>query len=175
MLCEISKKFFEMLTAITSEQKIPVEYSEGLLLYHAETDLLQMIGENPGANVSLLSEKLGVTKSAVTQMSARLTEKGLIEKYMVDANRKERYFKLTTSGESVRKLHEEYHRDASARLRNYLCSLSPEEKITITGFMEAMKTYMPVCAFPCVCQNGKTPCLSRGYSPDGETGKCRPE
>ena len=102
MQCEIAKRFFEMLAAVSAEQKTPVEYGDGQALYRAEISLLEKIDEYPAANVSALSARSGVTKSAVTQMSAKLTEKGLIEPYQNPGNKKERYFRLTEAGRKAR-------------------------------------------------------------------------
>ena len=151
MLCEIVRNFFELLSAVTAQQKLPVEYMEGQVLYHAEMELLQQIFENPGANVSDLSRLSGVTKSAVTQMSAKLLSKGLIEKYSVEGNKKEKYFRLTDAGDAVRLARIRYHSEAADEMKSYLCSLQGNDKITIMNFMNKMKKCLPVCAFPCQC------------------------
>lgn len=151
MQCEIARRFFEMLSAITTEQKIPREYSGGHMLYHAEIDLLGKIDEYPGANVSMLSLKSGVTKSAVTQMSVKLMNKGLIECYQNPKNKKEKYFRLTKAGQEVRIGHAAYNRMAADEIRNYLCSMNEADKKIILQFLDKMKQYMPLCSFPCQC------------------------
>lgn len=159
MQCEIARQFFDMLTAITSEQKIPREYTPGQVLYHAEIDLLEKIEANPASNVSTLSVKSGVTKSAVTQMSRKLLEKGLIETYQDPKNKKEKYFRLTRSGKAVREKHAEYNRQAADKMRAYLCSMNAEHKKIIVEFLSMMKTYMPMCAFACRCTQTGVPCF----------------
>ena len=91
MQCEMARQFFDMLTVITAKQKIPKEYADGQVLYNAEIELLEKIYQYPQANISILSVKLGVTKSAVTQMSIKLLDKGLIEKFQDSKNKKEKY------------------------------------------------------------------------------------
>lgn len=151
MQCEIVAKFFDLLSAITAQQKLPTQYAGGQVLYHAEMELLQQISENPGANVSDLSRISGVTKSAITQMSAKLLDKGVIEKYSVSTNKKEKYFRLSEAGEAARRAQGEYYQDASEEMRVYLCSLEGRDKQTILEFMEKMKKCMPVCTFTCEC------------------------
>lgn len=51
----------------------------------------------------MLSAKLGVTKSAVTQMNAKLLDKGLIERFQDYKNKKEKYFRLTNEGKKPEK------------------------------------------------------------------------
>ncbi|PWL70769.1 MAG: hypothetical protein DBY25_07555 [Clostridiales bacterium] len=159
MQCEIARQFFEMLSAIAAEQKIPREYCGGYVLYRAEINLLEKIEEYPESNVSMLSVKSGVTKSAVTQMSIKLLEKGLIERYQSPKNKKEKYFRLTPAGQEARKGHAEYNQKAADQIRSYLCSLNSEEKRTILGFMEVMRQYMPLCTFPCQCNSKENSCF----------------
>ena len=151
MQCEIVKNFFELLSSITAQQKLPVEYVEGQPLYHAEMELLQQIYENPDANVSDLSRLSAVTKSAVTQTSAKLLSKGLIEKYSAEGNKKEKYFRLTDEGENMRLARIRYYSEAADEMKSYLCSLQGNDKLTIMNFMNKMKKCLPVCAFPCQC------------------------
>ncbi len=157
MQCEFARQFFEMLAAVTAVQKAPRTYCGGQTLYHAEIDLLKKIDENPTANVSMLSEKSGVTKSAVTQMSGKLLNKGFIEQYQDPKNKKEKYFRLTQEGQQVCREHAECNKNAAGEMCSYLSSLSERDKNTILEFMKRMTQYMPICSFLCECdQKGNT-------------------
>lgn len=161
MQCEISKIFFDMLEEIFAEQKQPLDCGGKFKLYRSEINLLELIGNCPESNVSKLSEKSSVTKSAVTQISVKLCEKGLIETYKSPHNKKEKYFRLTSAGEEAKQQYEELNRKAAANMRAYLCALSIDEKKTIMEFMQKAKEYMPVCTFSCACEaDNKAPCLS---------------
>lgn len=150
MQCEISKQFFDMLGEIAAGQKQPLDCG-GQLLHRSEINMLELIESSPNANVSALSEKSGTTKSAVTQISVRLCEKGLIETYKNPHNKKEKYFRLTENGTQAKKRYEELNTNAAAKMRGYLCSLSAEEKLTIMRFIQKSKEYMPLCSFSCSC------------------------
>lgn len=158
MQCEIAKRFFEMLAAVSAEQKAPVEYGDGQALYRAEINLLEKIDEYPTANVSALSARSGVTKSAVTQMSAKLTEKGLIEPYQNPGNKKERYFRLTEAGRKARNAWAESNRTAAEEMRGYLCAMDPADKRAVLKFIETMGRYLPVCGFACRCETNEGSC-----------------
>ena len=161
MQCEMARQFFDMLTVITAKQKIPKEYADGQVLYNAEIELLEKIYQYPEANISILSVKLGVTKSAVTQMSIKLLDKELIEKFQDSKNKKEKYFRLTNEGKKARETYMAHHDQASNEMRAYLCSLNENDKNTILTFMKMMKQYMPVYTFPCQCgTNQKSCCLA---------------
>lgn len=158
--CEIVGRFFETMQAVAAEQKIPGDYGTGHLFFHSELDLLEKIHQHPNCNVSDLSALCGVSKSAITQICNKLMEKGVIEKYNLAKNKKERYFRLIKEGETVRLKHQERHEEAAEEMRGYLCSMTGESKAVIIDFMEKMKEYMPVCAFPCqyneqTCQSSR--------------------
>ena len=158
MQCEMARQFFDMLTVITAKQKIPKEYADGQVLYNAEIELLEKIYQYPQANISILSVKLGVTKSAVTQMSIKLLDKELIEKFQDSKNKKEKYFRLTNEGKKARETYMAHHDQALSKMRAYLCSLNENDKNTILTFMKMMKQYMPVYTFPCKCGTNQNSC-----------------
>ena len=158
MQCEMARQFFDMLTVITAKQKIPKEYADGQVLYNAEIELLEKIYQYPEANISILSVKLGVTKSAVTQMSIKLLDKELIEKFQDSKNKKEKYFRLTNEGKKARETYMAHHDQALNEMRAYLCSLNENDKNTILTFMKMMKQYMPVYTFPCQCGTHQKSC-----------------
>jgi DNA-binding MarR family transcriptional regulator len=54
-----------------------------------------------GVKMTLLSECLGITKSAVSQVMNSLEQKSLIERTMADNDRRIIYVKLTENGEKV--------------------------------------------------------------------------
>ena len=103
------------------------EYADGQVLYNAEIELLEKIYQYPQANISILSVKLGVTKSAVTQMSIKLLDKGLIEKFQDSKNKKEKYFRLTNEGKKARETYMAHHDQALNEMRAYLCSLNEND------------------------------------------------
>lgn len=154
MQCSIVENFFDMLQCILDEQRTPKDYGAGIVLYHSEVDLLEKIDRFPECNVSRLSHICGVTKSAITQMTGKLGEKGLVEKYSPPKNKKEKYFRLTEKGMEIRKGHEDYHRQSNAEIQGYLCALGPEQKQVVNEFMEKVKKCTPFCVFKCNCESG---------------------
>lgn len=152
MQCEIVRKFFDLLSVIHAQNRLPTAYAGEQPLSNGELELLIRISEHPELNVSDLSRKTGVTKSAVTQMSAKLLEKELIEKYSLAQNRKEKYFRLSPGGQAVLDAHREAHKAASQEMQAYLCALDCGEKQTILTFMGKLEEYMPLCALPCRCE-----------------------
>ncbi len=159
MQCEIAQRLFELLSAIESRQKKPIDCGDGNTLYRAEAYLLNMINEYPGSNVSMLSARCGVTKSAVVQISSRLVQKGLIEACRNDENKKERYYRLTPAGDKARRLLDERNAAAAEKLRGYLCSLSTKKKAAVIEFLEHVEEDMPLYSFPCRRKEGEGSCI----------------
>ena len=116
----------------------------------------------PECNGRRLSKICGGTKGAITQMTGKLGEKGLIEKYSRAKNKKEKYFRRTEKGMEIKKGHEDYHRQSNTEIQEYLCALGPEQKLVVNEFMEKVKKCTPFCVFTCKCESG---C-------DGKEGQC---
>lgn len=154
MKCEMIKAFFDMNEALSRGQKAARDYGTGHQVFHAEMLMLDAIESKPDMNVSELSDKLCVTKSAVTQLSGKLLEKGLIEKYTLGHNKKERYFRLTDAGAQVIQAHLAYHQRSSDMMQKYLCSLSLEDKAVLLRFFEQVKACDELCVFTCQCNAG---------------------
>ena len=151
MKCEIVRRFFGMMEKLGQEQKLPHDYGTGHMLYHSELAFLTSISEMPEMNVSDLSAKLNITKSAVTQTCNKLFEKGLIEKYTKGKNKKEKFFRLTETGKSVKEKHDEYHMDSNEKIKNYLCSLDADSKEVLLGFFDKVEECTSLCVFACSC------------------------
>ncbi|WP_349947858.1 MarR family transcriptional regulator [Lacrimispora sp. BS-2] len=152
MECKLIGNLFEVIAMITDEQRIPQIYSESNLLYHAELNLIDTIYDHPHANARMLSEIMGVTQGAITQMTVKLTEKKLIEGYKMPGNKKEKYYRLTAEGKQARLKHQEYHSEANQKLCQYFCSLSDASAKVILDFFEKVKECMPISEF--ACQSG---------------------
>lgn len=75
----------------------------------AEVHCIDCIGMVDHPNVTKISEKMGLTRGAISKINKRLTRKGLIESYQKPENNKEIYFRLTERGKSVYSQHKKLH------------------------------------------------------------------
>jgi len=137
------------MNLLKDDQKQVRDYGLGIKINHIEASFLDVIYRLPDANVSAVARKLGITKGAVTQAYAKLTEKGLIESFMRTGNKKEKYFRLTAVGEALRQGHEQFHDEANKNLCRYFSSLSDEEAGIILNFFDQLKDCVPFCEFTC--------------------------
>ncbi len=65
-------------------------------------DLLLRIGLQPGTSQVVLSERVGVTISAISRSVQKLVKLGLVVRYEEEGDRRNKVTKLTTKGERVR-------------------------------------------------------------------------
>lgn len=125
----------ELLTKLT-ENVCLEEYS------YSETHCIDYIGKNELPNVTKIAEHMQMTRGAISKMTKKLLAKGLIEKYTLESNKKEVYFRLTESGMELYKEHEKRHRLWEQRDSRFLERYSLEEIEIITKFMREFNSYL---------------------------------
>lgn len=125
----------ELLTKLT-ENVCLEEYS------YSETHCIDYIGKNELPNVTKIAEHMQMTRGAISKMTKKLLAKGLIDKYTLESNKKEVYFRLTESGTELYKEHEKRHRLWEQRDSKFLERYSSEEMGIITKFMQEFNIYL---------------------------------
>lgn len=154
MDCELIESFFDIFDMIVDEQRTPRDYGDAHLLYHSELNFIDAIHKYPEANAGKLSEVLGITQGAITQVANKLIRRKLIEGYANKGNKKNKYYRLTPEGESVIQGHQDYHEEANRKLCQYFCSLSADEAAVILRLFAQIKECMPVSVFACQANDG---------------------
>ena len=83
----ISTQILETLVRVIQKAAFidsqPVDLGDGSLLSAGEIHLIDMAGQYPHDTISGLANRLGVTKSAVSQMVQKLVVKGYIDRCRV--------------------------------------------------------------------------------------------
>lgn len=148
MQCEIVGKYFSVMNQILDKRKSPMDYGSGRDLYHAELVFLEQVHLNPHSNAQQLSELLGVTRGAITQLGNKLEKKELVCRYTTAGNKKEKYYALTELGIEVCRRREAYHQDANLEMCSYLSSLRSQDRELILEFLEKLR-YLPINDFEC--------------------------
>ncbi|WP_304509995.1 MarR family winged helix-turn-helix transcriptional regulator [Anaerotignum sp.] len=106
---DFKETFLRIINKFKVLEKIPIDHGTGDLLYASEINTLEIIGKFPGINLTQLAEKKGVTKSAVSQIVAKLVKKQLVTKNQSPNHEKVFFLELTNSGEVAFKNHEKFH------------------------------------------------------------------
>lgn len=152
MNCKVTEQIFVIIRLLEDERKKPKDYGSGDLLYHAEIMFLDTIARYPGENVSALSERLGITKGAITQMVEKLRQKEMLQIVQREDNKKEKYFQLTAMGQKAIQEHHRLHQQANQSLCDFIATLNRNEADAVFRFMEHLKQCVPFCEFQCTCK-----------------------
>ncbi|UTB31931.1 MAG: MarR family winged helix-turn-helix transcriptional regulator [Methanobacterium sp. ERen5] len=116
-------------------EKNPIEFGNGQKLYPSEIHILDAVGHGVANNVTVLSQKFGITKGAVSQVVNKLHEKQLIKKEKIEGNAKEVKLTLTNHGRNAFKIQDEQHKNFENEFFNYFKNL---EQDNVDSFLEIM-------------------------------------
>ena len=100
----------------------------------AEVHCIDCIGMIDHPNVTKISEKMDLTRGAISKISKKLLGKGLIESYQDPDNKKEIYFRLTESGQSVYDEHKKIHNKVRQEWLTFFEHYSDDEQAAILRF-----------------------------------------
>lgn len=125
----------DMLSKLTESQCLD-EYG------YSETHCIDYIGKLERPNVTRVAEHMGMTRGAISKMTKKLLARELIEKYTLETNRKEVYFRLTEKGKLLFEEHAKRHRLWEKRDMNFLARYSAEEVRTVYRFMQEFNGYL---------------------------------
>lgn len=125
----------EMLSKLTENQCLD-EYS------YSETHCIDYIGRLELPNVTKVADHMGMTRGAISKMTKKLLAKGLIEKYTLESNKKEIYFKLTNQGRLLFEEHAKRHKRWEKRDMEFLSRYSKEEAAMVHQFMGEFNAYL---------------------------------
>ena len=125
----------DMLSKLTENQCLD-EYG------YSETHCIDYIGRLELPNVTKVAEHMGMTRGAISKMTKKLLAKGLIEKYTLETNKKEIYFRLTEQGMVLFKEHEKRHKQWEKRDMQFLDRFSKDEIAVIMKFMKEFNEHL---------------------------------
>ncbi len=108
----------------------------------SEVHCIEYIGRNADSNVTKLAESFYMTRGAISKLTKKLIEKGIIESYQKPENKKEIYFRLTPQGRVVYEVHEELHKEFQARDRVVFEQITDEQFDAILGFVETYSRHL---------------------------------
>lgn len=109
---------------------------------YSETHCIDFIGRLELPNVTKVAEHMGMTRGAISKMTKKLLAKGLIEKYTLESNKKEVYFKLTDQGKLLFDEHAKRHKLWEKRDMEFLSKYRKEEVDVLYKFMKEFNGYL---------------------------------
>jgi len=125
----------DMLSQLTENQCLD-EYG------YSETHCIDFIGRLELPNVTKVAEHMRMTRGAISKMTKKLLAKGLIEKYTLETNKKEIYFRLTQQGKVLFDEHAKRHELWEKRDMEFLARYPKEKVETVYEFMQEFNDYL---------------------------------
>ena len=98
---------FELINNTLKNHAEPVLYGYTITEMHC----IECIGKIENPNVTKISQSLNITRGGVSKMIKKLINKGAIDTYTRDENKKEIYYILTNLGQEVFQAHEKIHQE----------------------------------------------------------------
>ena len=146
------RKFIEKLirfgNAYARTYKIACPRTEGFVLSAAEMQVIEYLLENEESQENMLeiSKRLGISASSFTNLAAKLTKQGLLEKYHLENNKKEVIVLVSPLG---KKVYEEYAREAYDHWISQVSEMLKDvPKAYIETFMDVLDYSAKAAAYP---------------------------
>lgn len=108
----------------------------------SEVHCIEYIGRNADSNVTKLAESFYMTRGAISKIAKKLIHKGIIESYQKLDNKKEIYFRLTSQGEEIYKIHEELHKEFQERDKAVIEQVTEEQFDIMLSFVEKYSKHL---------------------------------
>ncbi|MBM7833179.1 MarR family transcriptional regulator [Clostridium sardiniense] len=108
----------------------------------SEVHCIEYIGRNIDSNVTKLAESFFMTRGAISKLTKKLIEKGLIESYQKQDNKKEIYFRLTEQGKIIYKIHEELHQEFRERDKAVFEKVTEEQFDSMLSLVEKYSKHL---------------------------------
>lgn len=150
---ELIRKLYRALNRMMCEARVPRAYGTGHKLTYSDIGLLKSVRQYESAKGGDLSQYLGITNGAVTQLARKLMDKGYLAPYRQEGNRKEVYYRLTETGERACEGYDEYTDRLKGRLGDYLTPLDAEAVAAIDGMLNIILANVSGCGR---CGDGET-------------------
>lgn len=134
--------FLQSVRTFNSLEKVPHKAGAEHSLYHSERHLMDMIGDQPGVNITEFARSAGVTKGAVSQLVKKLERKGLVRRYKSSSNDKEVLLELTREGREFCRSHKRKNEETIKPLIEEL-ERHPDDKIDfLISMFEWINAYL---------------------------------
>ncbi|WP_238883579.1 MarR family transcriptional regulator [Clostridium sp. YIM B02551] len=108
----------------------------------SEIHCIESIGGNIDSNVTKLAESSYMTRGAISKMTKKLMQKGVIESYQKPDNKKEIYFRLTKQGQEIYKVHEKLHKEFEERDKAVFDQVTEEQFDSMLNFIEKYSKHL---------------------------------
>lgn len=138
---QVMMGFRELLNKIVSLNKPKMKNS--LKGYKSsEVHCIEYIRENVDSNVTKLADSFYMTRGAISKLAKKLIKKGIIESYQKPDNKKEIYFRLTSQGKVINKIHEQLHKEFQERDKVVFDQIADEQFDIMLSFIAKYNSHL---------------------------------
>ena len=135
---DISKPLFQFINKIILLEKKNIFEYRGVKLFPSEIHILLHIEKGKSTNATQMSNKLGISKSAVSQTVSRLEKKGVIVKDKDPYNKNELVISFTSFGQKTFRRYKKAQDQNQMHFHKYLKGLSEKDRVVIYKFLNEM-------------------------------------
>lgn len=108
----------------------------------SEVHCIDYIGRNADSNVTKLAEVFYMTRGAISKITKKLIQKGVIESYQKPDNKKEIYFRLTEHGKVIYEIHDELHKEFRERDKAVFEQVTEDQFDIMLSFVERYRRHL---------------------------------
>lgn len=108
----------------------------------SEIHCIDYISKNENCNVKRLAEAFFMTRSAISKLTKKMINKGLIYNYQKPDNKKEVYFKLTPLGIKISKIHDDLHTEFELRDKTVFDQLTESDYYSLNRFADIYNQHL---------------------------------
>jgi DNA-binding MarR family transcriptional regulator len=142
ILADIMEQFLRLVNKFNRFEKVPMDFGVEEMLFPSEIHTIEAIGKSHWINVTQLSESLGVTKGAVSQMIGKLENKNFVKKIKIEPNGKETFLKLTDKGKKALNGHDKFHREIYMDFLKYTGNISAKDFRKFKEILTKIETHL---------------------------------
>ena len=137
LYCEMIRQLDESCQLIAAYDAIPHDYGT-VTLYQAESQLIHLVGENPGITAMKLATILNETPSACSQLIRKLRRKRWMEQVRNQQNGRKYQLYLTESGWNIFREHNQFEQACYLRSFKNLDEFTENDFQTLFVFQNAV-------------------------------------
>lgn len=126
-------------TYLNELESVPHDYGTGEDLFSSDIHTVTAVADHPGINLTQLAEKLSVSKAAVFKFTAKMINRGYLEKKHSINNQKEVLFYATEKGRIAAKGHENFEENTFGPLLQVEKDLPGKDREVISSYLQRLK------------------------------------
>ncbi|MFL0195353.1 MarR family transcriptional regulator [Clostridium sp. WILCCON 0269] len=108
----------------------------------SQVHCISVVADIENANVTKISNELGMTTGAITKMCKKLFSQGFVERYQESGNKQKIYYRLTESGQRIYKIHKGIHDKIQQDKESIIDKYNEDERAIILRFLNDINSMM---------------------------------